>query len=495
MKIAYKTRFLLGDHMKLSVGLRIANSLSLTPQLQQAIRLLQLSSLELEQEIQLQLDSNPLLEKVEEQISVESLSTVDASQKDLTNELNADHLPDDLPVDTDWDDVYTHQPTSLGAAEFEEREDNRQSQQSLQEYMLEQINLLHFSRIDQLIAYCIIDSLDEKGFLDAEISEITASVQHLLSSMDYEEEIEEDEVLVVLKHIQRLDPIGVGSRNLAECLLIQLDSLPVNTPCRNDAVKLLQHYELLITNELPKLIKQTGLNQEQLRCAVDLLKTLKPYPGLEFESKESDYQIPDVVVMKKNDCWQVTLNPDVMPKLRLNSFYTNMIRRADQSEDNQYLRNQMLEAKNFIKSIDERHKTLLKVATCIVEHQKSFLEIGPEGMKPLVLRDIAEEVELHESTVSRVTTNKYMLTPRGLFELKYFFSSHVGTTSGGEASSTAIRAKIKKMIAEENARKPLSDNAIANLLKEEGIDVARRTVAKYRESLHIPSSSERKVLI
>lgn len=481
--------------MKLSVGLRIANSLSLTPQLQQAIRLLQLSSLELEQEIQLQLDSNPLLEKVEEQISVESLSTVDASQKDLTNELNADHLPDDLPVDTDWDDVYTHQPTSLGAAEFEEREDNRQSQQSLQEYMLEQINLLHFSRIDQLIAYCIIDSLDEKGFLDAEISEITASVQHLLSSMDYEEEIEEDEVLVVLKHIQRLDPIGVGSRNLAECLLIQLDSLPVNTPCRNDAVKLLQHYELLITNELPKLIKQTGLNQEQLRCAVDLLKTLKPYPGLEFETKESDYQIPDVVVMKKNDCWQVTLNPDVMPKLRLNSFYTNMIRRADQSEDNQYLRNQMLEAKNFIKSIDERHKTLLKVATCIVEHQKSFLEIGPEGMKPLVLRDIAEEVELHESTVSRVTTNKYMLTPRGLFELKYFFSSHVGTTSGGEASSTAIRAKIKKMIAEENARKPLSDNAIANLLKEEGIDVARRTVAKYRESLHIPSSSERKVLI
>jgi len=495
MKIAYKTRFLLGGHMKLSVGLRIANSLSLTPQLQQAIRLLQLSSLELEQEIQLQLDSNPLLEKVEEQISVESLSTVDASQKDLTNELNADHLPDDLPVDTDWDDVYTHQPTSLGAAEFEEREDNRQSQQSLQEYMLEQINLLHFSRIDQLIAYCIIDSLDEKGFLDAEISEITASVQHLLSFMDYEEEIEEDEVLVVLKHIQRLDPIGVGSRNLAECLLIQLDSLPVNTPCRNDAVKLLQHYELLITNELPKLIKQTGLNQEQLRCAVDLLKTLKPYPGLEFESKESDYQIPDVVVMKKNDCWQVTLNPDVMPKLRLNSFYTNMIRRADQSEDNQYLRNQMLEAKNFIKSIDERHKTLLKVATCIVEHQKSFLEIGPEGMKPLVLRDIAEEVELHESTVSRVTTNKYMLTPRGLFELKYFFSSHVGTTSGGEASSTAIRAKIKKMIAEENARKPLSDNAIANLLKEEGIDVARRTVAKYRESLHIPSSSERKVLI
>ncbi|WP_104472538.1 RNA polymerase factor sigma-54 [Acinetobacter indicus] len=483
--------------MKLSVGLKVANSLSLTPQLQQAIRLLQLSSLELEQEIQLQLDSNPLLEKVEEQADVESLSAADTDrdQKDLTNELNADHLPDDLPVDTDWDDVYTHQPTSLGTPEYEEREDNRQGVLGLKEHMLEQINLLHFSKIDQLIAYCIIDSLDDKGFLESDISEITASVQHLLDSMEYEDSIEDDEVLVVLKHIQRLEPVGVGSRHLAECLLIQLESLPTNTPCRQDAMQLMTHYELLISNEIPKLLKQTGLNTDQLRCAVELLKTLKPHPGMEFEDKESNYQIPDVVVMKKNDSWQVQLNPDVMPKLRVNSFYANMIRRADQSDDNQYLRNQMLEAKNFIKSIDERHKTLLKVATCIVEHQRTFLEIGAEGMKPLVLRDIAEEVELHESTVSRVTTNKYMLTPRGLFELKYFFSSHVGTTSGGEASSTAIRAKIKKLIAEENLRKPLSDNAIANILKEEGIDVARRTVAKYRESLHIPSSSERKVLI
>lgn len=483
--------------MKLSVGLKVANTLSLTPQLQQAIRLLQLSSLELEQEIQLQLDSNPLLEKVEEQADVESLSAadVDRDQKDLTNELNADHLPDDLPVDTDWDDVYTHQPTSLGMPEYEEREDNRQGVLGLKEHMLEQINLLHFSKIDQLIAYCIIDSLDDKGFLESDISEITASVQHLLDSMDYEDSIEEDEVLVVLKHIQRLEPVGVGSRHLAECLLIQLESLPANTPCRQDAMQLMTHYELLISNEIPKLLKQTGLNTDQLKCAVELLKTLKPHPGMEFEDNESDYQIPDVVVMKKNDSWQVQLNPDVMPKLRVNSFYANMIRRADQSDDNQYLRNQMLEAKNFIKSIDERHKTLLKVATCIVEHQRTFLEIGAEGMKPLVLRNIAEEVELHESTVSRVTTNKYMLTPRGLFELKYFFSSHVGTTSGGEASSTAIRAKIKKLIADENLRKPLSDNAIANILKEEGIDVARRTVAKYRESLHIPSSSERKVLI
>ncbi len=483
-------------YMKLSVGLKVANSLSLTPQLQQAIRLLQLSSLELEQEIQIQLDSNPLLEKIEEESLTESLAALENKESDdLTTELNADHLPDDLPVDTEWDDVYTHQSTALATPEFEEREDNRQVQLSLKEHILEQVNLLHFSKIDQLIAYCIVDALDDKGFLDAEIEEIILAAQQLLNEMDIEEEIEEDEVLVVLKHIQRLDPLGIGSRNLAECLKVQLEFLPKDVEYLNEAKNLLQYYELLIANDLNKLLKQTGLTKDQLKFAINLLKTLKPYPGMDFDKQEYDYQIPDVVVLKKDLHWQVQLNPDVLPKLRINSFYSSMIRRADQSEDNLYLRNQMLEAKNFIKSIDERHKTLLKVASCIVEHQKAFLEIGPEAMKPLVLRDVAEEVELHESTVSRVTTNKYMLTPRGLFELKYFFSSHVGTTAGGEASSTAIRAMIKKLVANENPRKPLSDNVIATLLKDEGIEVARRTVAKYRESLHIPSSSERKVLI
>lgn len=483
-------------YMKLSVGLKVANSLSLTPQLQQAIRLLQLSSLELEQEIQIQLDSNPLLEKIEEESLTESLSTLESKDSDdLTTELNANHLPDDLPVDTEWDDIYTHQSTALATPEFEEREDNRQVQLSLKEHILEQVNLLHFSKIDQLIAYCIVDALDDKGFLDAELEEIILASQQLLNEMDIEEEIEEDEVLVVLKHIQRLDPLGIGSRNLAECLKIQLEFLSKDVEYLNEAKSLLQYYELLIANDLNKLLRQTGLTKDQLKFAINLLKTLKPYPGMDFDKEESDYQIPDVVVSKKDLHWQVQLNPDVLPKLRINSFYSSMIRRADQSEDNLYLRNQMLEAKNFIKSIDERHKTLLKVASCIVEHQKAFLEIGAEAMKPLVLRDVAEEVELHESTVSRVTTNKYMLTPRGLFELKYFFSSHVGTTAGGEASSTAIRAMIKKLVANENPRKPLSDNVIATLLKDEGIEVARRTVAKYRESLHIPSSSERKVLI
>lgn len=483
--------------MKLALGLKVSNSLSLTPQLQQAIRLLQLSSLELEQEVQLQLDSNPLLEKVEDDSPMQSLEELNQEQSasDLTRELNADHLPNDLPVDTEWDDVYTHQSSSMELPEYEEREDNRSIQNTLKDHILEQVNLLNFSQTDLLIAYCIVDGLDEKGFLDESVEEIHHAVLTLLAQMDIEEDVEIDEILVVLKHIQRLEPIGVGSRNLVECLYVQLQVLPNTLPCRNDALLLLQHYELLIANDLNKLLKQTGFKLEQLKAAIQLLKSLQPYPGLMFENKESEYQVPDVVVAKKNDSWHVHLNPDILPKLRINPYYANMIRRADQSADNQYLRNQMLDAKNFIKSVDERHKTLLKVATCIVQHQRDFLELGAEGMKPLVLRDVAEEVELHESTVSRVTTNKYLLTPRGLFELKYFFSSHVGTTSGGEASSTAIRAKIKKLIAEENPRKPLSDNSLAKLLNEDGIDVARRTVAKYRESLHIPASSDRKVLI
>ncbi len=281
---------------------------------------------------------------------------------------------------------------------------------------------------------------------------------------------------------------------MAECLRIQLEALP-SVPVIQDALILLEHYHLLIANDLGKLLKQTGLNTERLKSAINMLKTLKAYPGIEFEDESSNYQIPDVIVSKKDQIWHVQLNTDILPKLRINSFYAGMIRRADQSTDNNYLKDQLYEAKNFIKSIDERHKTLLKVASCIVEHQRTFFEIGAEGMKPLILREVAEEVQLHESTVSRVTSNKYMLTPRGLFELKYFFSSHVGTTSGGEASSTAIRAMIKKLVSNENPRKPLSDNSITNLLKEEGIDVARRTVAKYRESLNIPSSSDRKVLI
>ncbi|MEC8885803.1 MAG: RNA polymerase factor sigma-54 [Pseudomonadota bacterium] len=478
--------------MKLSVGLKVSNSLSLTPQLQQAIKLLQLSALELEQEIQSQLDSNPLLEKIEEEYGEAKKEEVDPT---LQDQMQQDTIPDDLPVDTDWDDVYTHQSTAMATPEFEEREDNRTSSDSLQEHLLWQINLLHLSDVEKVIAHCIVDALDERGYLDCELEEVLVSAQHILHQADVEEELELDEVMVVLKHIQRLDPLGSASRNLVECLAIQLEQYQSDAMLKQHAKLLLQNVELLLTNDINKLMRKTQLDMDQLKQAMTLLKSFDPAPGAKFQEQEQDYQTPDVILQKKNERWHVFLNPDVLPKLRVNSFYAGMIKRADQSADNQYLKTQMLEAKNFIKSIDERHKTLLKVATCIVEHQRDFFEIGAEGMKPLVLRDVADEVELHESTVSRVTTNKYILTPNGLFELKYFFSSHVGTATGGECSSTAIRAMIKKLIAVENQKKPLSDNAIAKLLQDEGIDVARRTVAKYRESLNIPSSSDRKVLL
>ncbi|KAF7276191.1 hypothetical protein GWI33_010833, partial [Rhynchophorus ferrugineus] len=310
----------------------------------------------LEQEIQIQLDSNPLLEKVEEEFSsISSIENTESNDSSLQDEFKQDQIPDDLPVDTDWDDIYTHQPTALSTPEYEEREDNQ----------------------------------------------ILQAAQHLLAQADIEEELELDEVVVVLKYIQRLDPVGVAARNLVECLSIQLESYQNNPQLKQNAQRLLAHAELLLTNDINRLMKQTQLGLEQLKQAMTLLKSFDPAPGAKFQDKDMEYQTPDVILQKKNERWQVFLNPDVLPKLRVNSFYAGMIKRADQSVDNQYLKNQMLEAKNFIKSIDERHKTLLKVATCIVEHQRDFFEIGPEGMKPLVLRDVADEVELHESTVSR----------------------------------------------------------------------------------------------
>lgn len=481
--------------MKLSVGFKLANSLSLTPQLQQAIRLLQLSSLELEQEIQEQLESNPLLD-IENDDRTELKEIEKIESQNVSEEIAQEHLPDDLSVDVSWDDIYTHQTTSHGVTD-QQSEYEKQSfeQASLRQHIEEQLNLLHLSKIDRVIALCIVDGLDDRGFITEPLEEIAAVAQNLLTTVGINNEVEEDEVRVVLKRIQNLDPVGVASRNVIECLSIQIKKLEIESKDKESALKILENYQYLIQNDLNKLLKITSLSESELKKLLNLIKTLIPYPATGFESIESDYQIPDIVVKKKNNRWLVELNTDNLPKLKVNPFYAGMIRRADQSHQNQYLRTQMLEAKNFIKSVDERHKTLLNVASCIVKYQKEFLEKGAEAMKPLILRDIADEVELHESTVSRVTTNKYILTPQGLFELKYFFSSHVGTSEGGERSSTAIRAIIKKMVSAENPRKPLSDNAISNLLKDQGIEVARRTVAKYRESLNIPSSSERKIII
>lgn len=489
--------------MKAALQLNLGQHLTMTPQLQQAIRLLQLSTLELQQEIQNALDSNPLLEAAEDQDGPSVGEALDAaSQKDTSGDdvadLNIDNnesIPDDLPVDSAWDDIYTGNAASSASGPDEDDEgfEARSSvPETLYDKLLWQVNLTPFSLTDRAIAVCIIDALDENGYLTSPVEDILEAVQNLLPDAD----IEPDEIQAVLHRIQQFDPPGVGAADLRECLLIQLRQLPPDTPSRDAAILIVDEYLALLGNhDVPGLMRKARLTEAQVHAAATLIQTLNPYPGGSIGAQESGYITPDVIVTRHRDRWRVELNPDTAPRLRINVNYASLVRRADNSADNQYLRNHLQEARWFLKSLQSRHETLLKVATCIVEHQRAFLDRGPEAMKPLVLRDIAEEVELHESTVSRVTNQKYMHTPRGIFELKYFFSSHVGTSSGGECSSTAIRAMIKKLVSQEDPRKPLSDNKIADLLQEQGIEVARRTIAKYRESLNIPSSSDRKRLL
>jgi RNA polymerase sigma-54 factor len=354
------------------------------------------------------------------------------------------------------------------------------------------MRLTHFSETDRAIATAIIDSIDESGYLTVSLEEILDAV----NDDDLEEPIEMDEVECVLKRIQMFDPIGSGSRTPQECLMVQLRQFSDDTPWLAEAKQLIEEYsDLLSSKDYRTLMRKSRLKEDQLREAMRLLQTLNPRPGSALVTKEPEYVIPDVSVAKKNGRWVVELNPDSLPKLSVNQQYAAMSRRAKNSSDSQFIRSHMQEAKWFIKSLESRNETLMKVANCIVQQQMGFFEHGPEMMKPMVLNDVAEMVDMHESTISRVTTQKYMHTPRGIFELKYFFSSHVATESGGECSSTAIRALIKKLVAAENVSKPLSDSKIASLLAEQGIKVARRTIAKYRESLSIPPSNQRKSLI
>lgn len=492
--------------MKVSLNIQMGQHLTMTPQLQQAIRLLQLSTIELQQEIQNALDSNPLLELHEDYdnnaATKAETNTDDNRQDDYETELSAStvdindvqNIPEDLPVDSAWDDIFTGNSANTNTPDEDDEGFEARSTvaETLYDHLLWQVNLTPFTITDRTIAVCIIDSLDENGYLHSDLEDILEAAQNILPN----EDIELDEIVAVLHLIQQFEPSGVAARNLQECLTIQLKQLSEDTLHRDHALLIVnEHLDLLAAQDQQGLLKRTKFSESQLRAAVGLIQTLNPYPGGKIGQDENSYIIPDVVVSKQKNRWRVELNPDTAPKLRINTSYASLIRRADSSADNTYLKNHLQEARWFLKSLQSRHETLLKVATCIVEHQRAFLEQGPEAMKALVLRDIAEEVELHESTVSRVTSQKYMLTPRGLFELKYFFSSHVGTSSGGECSSTAIRAMIKKLVSQEDPRKPLSDNKIADLLQEQGIEVARRTIAKYRESLNIPSSSDRKRLL
>ncbi len=501
--------------MKQSLQLKLGQQLTMTPQLQQAIRLLQLSTMDLQQEIQLALDSNPLLEMADEDNDPAELFNLreDRAAGEMGGmdepqdapEYNPAELPDndadwtaglaeDLPVDTQWDDLLpAASASSFSGDDLADSglENSNPASDSLREQLLWQLNLTRLSDVDRLIALAIIDATDDNGRVMQDLEDISQSL-----SQEMELEIELDEVVAVLHRLQQFEPAGVCTRDLQECLLVQLQQLPPATPWLEQARMVLnRHINQLGNGDYAQILRRTRLKESELRQVLTLIQSLDPNPGQSVGRDQTEYVVPDVFVSKKDGRWMVELNPDIAPRLRINSNYASLIKRADSSADNTFLRDNLQEARWFLKSLHSRNETLMKVATRIVEHQRNFLEYGTEAMKPLVLHEIAELVEMHESTISRVTTQKYMHTPRGVFELKYFFSSHVATTSGGECSSTAIRALIRKLVAAENPRKPLSDNKIADLLQEQGVQVARRTIAKYRESLLIPPSNERKRLV
>ncbi|WP_444923212.1 RNA polymerase factor sigma-54 [Microbulbifer sp. DLAB2-AF] len=481
--------------MKQSLQLKLGTQLTMTPQLQQAIRLLQLSTLDLQQEVQAALDNNPMLEADSEEQSVKvdenqprseqtpENTTQPVEERELAEGDWDQAIPDELPVDSRWDDIYTN---NSGSHELDSSSYERNSTSiGLQDHLRWQLNLTPLSEQDKWIGENLIDGIAPSGLLGTSVQDVATSLS-----------IDEDEVLAVLKAIQQFDPAGCGARDLKECLQLQLQQLPPNTPWLSQAQNIIEkHLDLLGKRDFRQLSRRTRLTEAQLGEAIRLIQTLNPSPGESYGGQEPDYVIPDIVVSRKTLRWHVELNAEITPKIRINDHYASLVKRADNSRDNNFLRDHLQEARWFMKSLQSRHETLLKVANCIVEKQQGFFEEGPEAMRPMVLADVAESIGMHESTISRVTTQKYMLTPRGVFELKYFFSSHVSTDSGEDASSTAIRALIRKLIDAETPRKPLSDNKITLELDKQGIKVARRTVAKYRESMGIPSSSERKRLV
>ncbi len=558
--------------MSMSFGLAatLSTSQKLTPQLQQAIKLLQLSSLELAQEVQAKLDTNPLLERIEDDeldyadehrlddeldapmtlemwnhtsITAQSDSKL-STDTDTGTEFNSNYdssYDDDYDKDS-WDnnaidssddyssDSFDYNSYDSGnyasaggssatnsSAEFDELDSYQGSTSAtIQDYIRWQLNFKRLSETDVLIANYLVESMDEMGFIRLDTGELLQSLDMMASFYQWDSQIEYDEIAAVLRVIQSCDPLGVGARNLGECLAIQLDKLDPSTEYLAEAHALLAASEHLVSNNIKKLTEITGLASEQINPALTLLRTLNPAPGLSFQSSQPDYRqpaqsydIPDVLVtslrngaiQKANgnnksssvatDSWEVRLNPDTLPKLQVNKEYANLVKRGDNSPDNQYLRDNLLDARLFIRSIEERNQNLLKVCTSIIHRQQAFLLYGARAMQPLILKDIAEEVELHESTISRLTTSKSILTPQGLFSLKYFFSSHV-SSSDGDISSTAISEMLKQRIAAEDPKKPLSDSQLQSVLHDEGIDIARRTVAKYREALNIGSSTQRK---
>ncbi|MGA9343013.1 MAG: RNA polymerase factor sigma-54 [Rhodanobacteraceae bacterium] len=468
--------------MKPALQLRLNQQLALTPQLQQAIRLLQLSRLELELELNQALEANPLLE-VEE---IEDPDEAEAEPDGLDNQEQAAPEPepeaeaDDIPLDL----AYERQEYRGTAPDDEERESQDAEVEDLRDHLLWQLNLTPMSSCDRAIATALIDAVDDDGYLGETNETICASLTGFF-------EVDVDEVEAVRHRLQRFDPPGVASRCLRECLAVQLETMDADTPGMQVARALVNdHLELLARNDRQRMCQKLGTDEGGLTLAIALIRSLTPKPGAGFSGVAAEYVAPDAYAWKSNGRWQVALAGNCQPRLGINAHYAGLIAKARRDDAN-YLRGQLQEARWLIKSLKARAETLLKVAGAIVQAQEAFLEFGAEAMRPLVLKDVAEDIGMHESTVSRVTTRKYLRTPRGTFEFKYFFSSSVSTVDGGSASATAIQAMIRKLIDEEPSTRPLSDQALTSELNRRGISVARRTVAKYREGMNILSSNER----
>ena len=470
--------------MKPSLQFRLSQHLTLTPQLQQSIRLLQLSTVELNQEIDRILMDNPALEREEHEGGAEH----DAAAAALAPAGGTGSAAAEAPAaEADWSADIAANWKGAGGDEDDDGDRNfgTADTPTLREHLLSQLSLTNLDERDRAFVMVLIDALDEDGYLTQPLEEIAA----LLPA---EAEAGMEELSIALQHLQHFEPAGVGARSPGECLCLQLKTLEDNAAKRLALDIAQKHLELLASRDYTRLKSATGADEEALRGAQRLIQALNPRPGAAFAKVEARYVIPDVIVRKQRNVWRATLNPDAMPRLRINRLYAELA--AGARAGGAGISSQLQEARWLIKNVQQRFDTILRVSQAIVDRQRHFLEHGEVAMRPLVLREIAEVLSLHESTISRVTTQKFMATPRGTFELKYFFGSHVATEAGGAASSTAIRALIKQLVSAENAKAPLSDARISQILGEQGIVVARRTIAKYRESLQIPPVNQRKAL-
>ncbi|MEI7429916.1 MAG: RNA polymerase factor sigma-54 [Betaproteobacteria bacterium] len=468
--------------MKPSLQLKLSQHLALTPQLQQSIRLLQLSTLELEQELEKYLQENPLLEREEEEYAPQQPVTNETSGGEVESS-ESEPSSSSSVEDESWLGEESNYAGSSGSFDDDEGtfQDVQAATTSLREHLSWQLGLMSIPDRDRTLVQCLIDALDDDGYL-------TQSLDELAETLPPELEIEPEELQIALKHLQYFDPTGVGARNAQECLALQLEALP-----RDDtqilALQIVRHHlELLAGRDFVKLKKLVDCDDDRLRQAQFLIKSLNPRPGAQYAALEARYITPDVVVRKIRGHWTVNVNSDAYPRLRINNLYAQILSRQRGSG----LAGQLQEARWLIKNVQQRFETILRVAQSIVDRQRQFFDHGEVAMRPLVLREIADILGLHESTVSRVTTQKYMATPLGIFELKYFFGSHVATETGGACSATAIRALIKQLISAEDPKKPLSDSQLSEVLGQQGIVVARRTIAKYREALNIPPVKLRK---